>query len=296
MNCRLRGGGGVRLAGRSISSSRNLPRRWRGLRWVARPAAACNVRWRRAWGSTERNGPRAFGWIISVARNCRGSSQFLARSEFRQPWRPRLSVARELARQHSIDHRRAAAGLSSSFAAVPLQTSGNVAAIADFQGTDGVYRLDSLRRFASILPTTDRRSLLATVQGKSARFAPFAELSDRVARLRLPVRAADRRGRPGPGDQSLQSFRSGGVRVASLFGGRVAAGRHGFAVVAPRQWSAWAGEALAVVRQHFSQRRVRHALGESRIGSARRSCRVGLGRSGDGPQYVSGRCRRQSPS
>ncbi|WP_157995083.1 TonB-dependent receptor domain-containing protein [Peristeroidobacter soli] len=67
-------------------------------------------------------------------------------------------------------------GLSASFAAVPDGTPDRVASIGDFQDTAGEYRLDSLRRFSSILPATNRRSVLATVQGKSRSIAPFAEL------------------------------------------------------------------------------------------------------------------------
>lgn len=66
-------------------------------------------------------------------------------------------------------------GLSSSFAAVPIGTPGRAPQIGDFQDTAGEYRLDSLRRFSSILPATTRRSVLATAQGKSRTVAPFVE-------------------------------------------------------------------------------------------------------------------------
>jgi iron complex outermembrane receptor protein len=67
-------------------------------------------------------------------------------------------------------------GLSSLLAAVPVDTSGRAPEIGDFQATAGEYRLDSLRRFSSILPATERRSLRATLQGKFQNVTPFIDL------------------------------------------------------------------------------------------------------------------------
>lgn len=67
-------------------------------------------------------------------------------------------------------------GLSSSYAAVPLGLASAQPAISDFQATAGIYRLDSLQRFSSILPATRRVSLVANTEAMFGNVTAFAEL------------------------------------------------------------------------------------------------------------------------
>ncbi len=55
-------------------------------------------------------------------------------------------------------------GLSSPYAAVPVGTADGDPQISDFQSTAGLYRLDSLRRYSSLLPEARRLSLVGTAE------------------------------------------------------------------------------------------------------------------------------------
>lgn len=67
-------------------------------------------------------------------------------------------------------------GLPSSYAAVPIGTSGNAPQISDFELTAGQLTLDSSRRHASILPAARRMSIVASADGPLGNAQGYAEL------------------------------------------------------------------------------------------------------------------------